>query len=79
MVLKQFWRGLNNRLKICIYGDITDYKIFITDNLFNVRPKVKRKQEVKNIPKQLKTETIDNAKIILNKKHDVYVFQAEYL
>ena len=65
--------------KVCADGNIPDYKISIIDDLFIVQPKVRTKKKIKVIPKQLKTQTIENAKKILNNTQDVYALQAEYL
>ena len=65
--------------KVCADGNIPDYKLSVIDDLFIVQPKVKRKKKTEGIPKQLKPQTIENAKKILNGKHDVYGLQTEYL
>ena len=65
--------------KVCVNSNIPDYKIFLVGDVFIVYSKAKEKRKIKDIPKHLKAQTIENAKGILDRRYDVYNLQYEYL
>ena len=65
--------------KVCVNSNIPEYKISLVGDVFIVYLKTKEKRKIKNIPNQIKTQTIENAKGILNRKYDVYSLKFEYL